>query len=431
MPRSVRPYVRRGLPARNVKSPTLTVVALESSAESPIPVRTVAQAIGQWVGRLGRIWVDGQLTEITRRPGTNTVFFVLRDPAADISLRVTAARQLVDALADRLTEGSRVVVWAKPEFYIARGMLQLHALEIRPVGVGELLARIERLKQLLAAEGLFAAERKRPLPFLPGTVGLICGRESAAERDVLDNARRRWPAVQFRVEQVAVQGPYAVTEVVRSVQVLDADPLVDVIVIARGGGSVEDLLPFSDEALLRAVSACRTPVVSAIGHEPDSPLLDLVADVRASTPTDAGKLIVPDVTEEQRRISLLRDRAFRYVATRIDRERDALRNLMARPVLASPERDIDRRAKEVDDLLSRARRCLTASLDRAADDVVHLLARVRALSPAATLERGYAIVQDADGLVLKSVATVDAGADISVRMADGRLTATVASTMPA
>jgi exodeoxyribonuclease VII large subunit len=406
-------------------------VALESSAESPIPVRTVAQAIGQWVGRLGRIWVDGQLTEITRRPGTNTVFFVLRDPAADISLRVTAARQLVDALADRLTEGSRVVVWAKPEFYIARGMLQLHALEIRPVGVGELLARIERLKQLLAAEGLFAADRKRRLPFLPGTVGLICGRESAAERDVLDNARRRWPAVQFRVEPVAVQGPYAVTEVVRSLQVLDADPLVDVIVIARGGGSVEDLLPFSDEALIRAVSACRTPVVSAIGHEPDSPLLDLVADVRASTPTDAGKLIVPDVAEEQRRISLLRDRAFRSVATRIDREHDALRGLMARPVLASPERDIDRRAKEIDDLRSRSRRSLTASLDRAADDVVHLLARVRALSPAATLERGYAIVQDADGLVLKSIADVDAGAGISVRMADGRLTATVVEALPA
>jgi exodeoxyribonuclease VII large subunit len=406
-------------------------MALESSAESPIPVRTVAQAIGQWVGRLGRIWVDGQLTEITRRPGTNTVFFVLRDPAADISLRVTAARQLVDALTDRLTEGSRVVVWAKPEFYIARGMLQLHALEIRPVGVGELLARIERLKQLLAAEGLFAADRKQRLPFLPGIVGLICGRESAAERDVLDNAKRRWPAVTFRVEPVAVQGPYAVTEVVRSLQILDADPLVDVIVIARGGGSVEDLLPFSDEALLRAVSACRTPVVSAIGHEPDSPLLDLVADVRASTPTDAGKLIVPDVGEEQRRISLLRDRAFRYVVTRIDREHDALRNLRARPVLASPERDIDRRAREIGDLLSRARRCLASSLDRAADDVVHLLARVRALSPAATLERGYAIVQDADGLVLKSVAKVEPGVGISVRVADGRLAATVVEASPA
>jgi exodeoxyribonuclease VII large subunit len=243
------------------------------------------------------VWVDGQLTQITRRPGTNTVFFVLRDPAADISLNVTAARQLIDGMADQLTEGSRVVVWAKPEFYLARGALQLHALEIRPVGVGELLARIERLKRLLASEGLFDTDRKRRLPFLPGTVGLVCGRGSAAERDVLENAKRRWPAVQFRVEAVAVQGPYAVAEIVNAVHILDADPQVDVIVIARGGGSVEDLLPFSDEALLRAASACRTPIVSAIGHEPDSPLLDLVADVRASTPTDAGKLIVPDLAE--------------------------------------------------------------------------------------------------------------------------------------
>jgi exodeoxyribonuclease VII large subunit len=402
-------------------------VALESSAESPIPVRSVANAIGQWVGRLGRVWVDGQLTQITRRPGTNTVFFVLRDPAADISLNVTAARQLIDGMADQLTEGSRVVVWAKPEFYLARGALQLHALEIRPVGVGELLARIERLKRLLASEGLFDADRKRRLPFLPGTVGLVCGRGSAAERDVLENAKRRWPAVQFRIEAVAVQGPYAVAEIVNAVQSLDADPQVDVIVIARGGGSVEDLLPFSDEALLRAASVCRTPIVSAIGHEPDSPLLDLVADVRASTPTDAGKLIVPDVAEEQRRISLLRDRALRYVATRIEREQDALRSLRARPVLATPERDVDRRAREVIDLVARARRSLAAGLDRAADDVVHLLARVRSLSPAATLERGYAVVQDDEGRVLRSAAGVRPGAAIGVRLASGRLTAAVTS----
>jgi exodeoxyribonuclease VII large subunit len=405
-------------------------VALESSAESPIPVRTVANAIGQWVGRLGRVWVDGQLTQITRRPGTNTVFFVLRDPAADISLNVTAARQLIDGMADQLTEGSRVVVWAKPEFYLARGSLQLHALEIRPVGVGELLARIERLKRLLASEGLFDAGRKRRLPFLPSTIGLICGRESAAERDVLENARRRWPAVQFRVEAVAVQGSYAVSEIVKALQTLDADPQVDVIVIARGGGSVEDLLPFSDEALLRAASACRTPIVSAIGHEPDSPLLDLVADVRASTPTDAGKLIVPDVAEEQRRITLLRDRALRYVATRIEREQDALRSLLARPVLATPERDLERRAHDLVDLLSRARRSLAAGLDRAADDVTHLLARVRSLSPAATLERGYAVVQDADGRVMRSAAGVDPGALIGVRLASGRLTAAVVSAEP-
>jgi exodeoxyribonuclease VII large subunit len=405
-------------------------VALESSAESPIPVRTVANAISQWVGRLGRVWVDGQLTEISRRPGTNTVFFVLRDPAADISLRVTAAKQLVDGLPDQLAEGSRVVVWAKPEFYLSRGTLQLHALEIRPVGVGELLARIERLKRLLASEGLFDVDRKRRLPFLPGTIGLVCGRGSAAERDVLENAKRRWPAVQFRVVAVAVQGPYAVAEVVAALQTLDADPLVDVIVVARGGGSVEDLLPFSDETMLRAAAACRTPLVSAIGHEPDSPLLDLVADVRASTPTDAGKLVVPDVIEEQRRIALLRDRAFRYVTTRIAREQDGLRGLLARPVLANPGRDIKRRAAEVGDLVERARRCLTAGLDRAADDVTHLLARVRALSPAATLDRGYAIVQDAEGRVLQSSAGVAAGAAIGVRLAQGRLAATVTSTGP-
>jgi exodeoxyribonuclease VII large subunit len=398
---------------------------MDSSAEAPIPVRTVANAIGQWVGRLGRIWVDGQLTEITRRPGTNTVFFVLRDPAADISLRVTAARQLVDGLADVLTEGSRVVVWAKPEFYIARGQLQLHALEIRPVGVGELLARIERLKRMLATEGLFDTDRKRRLPFLPATIGLVCGRGSAAERDVLETARRRWPAVRFRVEAVAVQGPYAVAEVVKAIQVLDADGDVDVIVVARGGGSVEDLLPFSDETLLRAVAACSTPLVSAIGHEPDSPLLDLVADVRASTPTDAGKLVVPDVAEEQRRIVALRDRALRSVLARIDREQRGLDGLRARPVLAAPERDLDRRLAEMSDLVARARRCLASGLDRAADDITHLLARVRSLSPAATLERGYAIVQDADGLVLRSAADTGVGAQIGVRLAQGRLAAAV------
>ena len=400
-------------------------MALESSAESPIPVRTVAQAISDWVGRLGRVWIDGQLTEITRRPGTNRVFFVLRDPAADISLRVTAARQLVDSLDGQLAEGARVVVWAKPEFYAGRGTLQLNAVEIRPVGVGELLARIERLKRLLASEGLFSPERKHPLPFLPNTVGLICGRASAAERDVLENAKRRWPAVSFRVENVAVQGPYAVAEVVQALQKLEQDAAVDVIVIARGGGSVEDLLPFSDETLLRAVSACFTPVVSAIGHEPDSPLLDLVADVRASTPTDAGKLIVPDVSEELRRVTQLRDRGLRCVLARIEREQHGLDTLRARPALAHPERDLDRRSSEANDLVARARRCLSAALDRGADDVEHLLARVRSLSPSATLERGYAIVQDDEGRVLRSAADTARGAHLAIRLAEGRLTAQV------
>src|SRR3954464_11569835 len=266
---------------------------MESTAESPLPVRTVALAIGGWVGRRGRVWVEGQITQLTRRPGQATAFLVLRDTAAEMSLQVACPRGLVDGLEPPLSEGSRVVVWAQPEFRPQRGTLSLTAYDVRPVGVGALLARLEQLRQTLAAEGLFAAERKLPLPFLPRTVGLVTGRASAAERDVVDNARRRWPAVRFRLENVAVQGPYAVSEVSAAIQRLDAAPggdgiggdrEVDVIVVARGGGSVEDLLPFSDETMVRAVVATRVPVVTAVGHESDVPLVDHAADRRASTP---------------------------------------------------------------------------------------------------------------------------------------------------
>ncbi|MBO0892025.1 MAG: exodeoxyribonuclease VII large subunit, partial [Acidothermales bacterium] len=286
---------------------------LETSPERPVPVRTAAQLIAQWVGRLGRVWVDGQVTEVSRRQGAATVFLTLRDPVAQVSLRVTCPRQVFDGVRPPLVDGARVVVHGKPEMYVARGQLSLATTDIRPVGVGELLARLERLRQILASEGLFAAERKRRPPFLPGRIGLVCGRDSAAERDVRENARRRWPAVRFRVEQVAVQGPYAATDVADAVARLDNDPEVDVIVVARGGGSLEDLLPFSDEGLLRAVATCRTPVVSAVGHEQDTPLLDLVADVRASTPTDAAKRVVPDVGEETALVTALRDRGRRHL----------------------------------------------------------------------------------------------------------------------
>src|SRR6266567_5240972 len=255
---------------------------LETSPEAPVPVRTVLQLVGGWIGKLGRVWVEGQIAECTKRGGT--VYLTLRDPVAAVSTRVTCARAVFDETDPQV--GARVVIYAKPDFNASRGSFALSALQIRAVGLGELLARLERLRKSLAAEGMFAPERKRPLPFLPGLVGLVCGRDSAAERDVLENAARRWPSVRFRVEQVAVQGPYAVAEVTDALHALDADTEVDVIIVARGGGSIEDLLPFSDESLVRAVAACRTPVVSAIGHEQDVPLLDLVADVRASTPTD-------------------------------------------------------------------------------------------------------------------------------------------------
>jgi len=397
-------------------------MALANSAEHPLPVRTVARSISEWIARLGRVWVEGQVTQLSRRPGT--VFLTLRDPVADMSLSITCPRQVVESVVPPLAEGDRVVIHAKPEFYAGRGTLSLKAIEIRPVGVGELLARLERLKGVLAAEGLFAADRKRPLPFLPRTVGLITGRAGAAERDVLENARRRWPAVQFEVREVAVQGHLAVEQVIGALRELDRAVHVDVIVVARGGGSVEDLLPFSDEAMCRAVVACLTPVVSAIGHEPDSPLLDLVADVRCSTPTDAGKRVVPDVLEERSRITHLRDRARRVAVGTAERELHRLEAMRSRPVLADPATLVDGRRTEVLALRERARRCTSGRLEAAVRDLDHVRARVVALSPQATLDRGYAVVQDEDGLVVRDADAVPPGADLQVRLAAGTLLVT-------
>lgn len=396
-----------------------------SSPEEPWPVRVVSQKVGAWIARLGWIWVDGQVAQISRRPGAATVFLTLRDPSADISFTVTTNRDVLDSGAPELAPGARVVLHAKPDFYAGRGTLSLRADEIRQVGLGELLARLEKLKKLLAAEGLFDRARKRRPPFLPARIGLITGRASAAERDVLTNARRRWPAVEFRTVNVAVQGPTAVPQIIDALRALEADESVDVIVIARGGGGIEDLLPFSDEALCRAVFACRTPVVSAIGHETDTPLLDFVADVRASTPTDAAKRLVPDLAEEVRAIGQARSRLERAVRNLVDREEHRLTGLRSRPVLARPELMVDQRGGEVAQLRQRAGRCLQHRLGAAENDLRHTLARLRALSPAATLERGYAIVQRADGHVVRAAAEVTKGDPLRVRLADGELSATV------
>jgi exodeoxyribonuclease VII large subunit len=396
-----------------------------STPEEPWPVRVVSQKIGSWIAKLGWVWVDGQLAQISRRPGASTVFLTLRDPSADLSLTVTTNRDVLDIGAPNLAEGARVVLHAKPEYYPARGTLSLRADEIRQVGLGELLARLERLKKLLAAEGLFDLARKRRLPFLPGRIGLITGRASAAERDVLTNARRRWPAVEFRVVNVAVQGPTAVPQMIDALRVLDQDPSVDVILLARGGGGVEDLLPFSDEALCRAVFACRTPVVSAIGHETDTPLVDFVADARASTPTDAAKRVVPDLAEEVRLIRTARQRLGRAVTNLLDREQHRIDGLRSRPVLARPYVMLDQRAAELTTLRGRAARCLAHRVDAATDSLAHTTARLRALSPAATLQRGYAIVQRADGHVVRAAAEVGVDDSLRVRLAEGELAAKV------
>ncbi|NJQ00473.1 exodeoxyribonuclease VII large subunit [Streptomyces zingiberis] len=405
-------------------------MALTTSADAPVPVGEVSRLIGSWIDRLGAVWVEGQITQLSRRPGAGVVFLTLRDPSHDVSIVVTCFRAVFDQVADVVTEGARVVVHAKPEWYAPRGQLSLRAAEIRPVGVGELLARLERLKRSLTAEGLFAAGRKRALPFLPQLIGLVCGRASAAERDVLENARLRWPAVRFEVRNVAVQGVHAVPQVIEAVRELDAHPGVDVIIVARGGGSVEDLLPFSDEQVVRAVAACRTPVVSAIGHEPDTPLLDLVADLRASTPTAAAKLVVPDVGEELQRVRQLRERSLRAVNGLLDREERGLAAARARPCMERPHRMVEERAERITELCDRSRRTLGHLLDRADSELTHTRARVVALSPAATLRRGYAVLQRPDGAVVRVAAEVPPGERLRARVADGELTVVAAGEAP-
>ncbi|ORB83696.1 exodeoxyribonuclease VII large subunit [Mycobacterium kansasii] len=406
----------------------MTQASHANSAENPFPVRAVAIRVAGWIDRLGTVWVEGQLAQITMRPNSKTVFMVLRDPAADMSLNVTCSRDLVLAAPVKLTEGTQVVVCGKPSFYTGRGTFSLRLSEIRAVGVGELLARIERLRRLLDAEGLFDPRLKRPIPFLPNMVGLITGRASAAERDVTSVATVRWPGVRFAVRNAAVQGPNAVVQIVEALRELDRHLEVDVIVLARGGGSVEDLLPFSDETLCRAISACRTPVISAVGHEPDNPLCDLVADLRAATPTDAAKKVVPDTAAEQRLIVDLRRRSAQALRNWVSREERALAHLRSRPVLADPLKALTVRAEEIQRARSALRRDVNRLIAAETERVGHLSARLSTLGPAATLARGYAVLQRLSAAgqpagVLRSVHDAPAGTRLRVRVADGAIAA--------
>lgn len=373
---------------------------LETSAESPAAVRTVSRLLSDWIGRLGAVWIDGQVAEYRPRAGARNHYLVLRDTDVDMSLTVVADASVIGRLDPPLAEGQRIVVHARPDFWAARGSLSLRAKEIRPVGLGALLAELERLKALLTAEGLFAPERKKPLPFIPRRIGLICGRASAAMEDVLVNSRERWPTIRFEVREVPVQGVQAVAAVTAALVELDVMPEVDVIILARGGGSVEDLLPFSNEALVRAVAACLTPVVSAIGHEQDAPLVDFVADLRASTPTDAAKRVVPSLREQNALVEALRRRGSVVLRHLLDREQQGLRH----------RRD-------------RARSIVLNRLDAARNDIEHLTARARSLSPSATLERGYAIVTRADGGIVRRADDAAPGDLLDIRLGEGRLRA--------
>jgi exodeoxyribonuclease VII large subunit len=395
----------------------------ETSSESPAPVRVVSEAIKDYVDRLGPIWIEGEISELNERSGM-MAFMRLRDTSVDMSISVMCHKSVI-ATVKPLPDNARVVMYAKPSWYTKNGSLSFSAREIRQVGVGELLARLEALKNQLAGEGLFNSDRKVALPLLPKVIGLICGRNTDAEKDVVENAKRRWPSVQFEIREVTVQGAAAVTEVSDALRELEANKDVEVIIITRGGGSFEDLLPFSDEGLVRLAASCETPIVSAIGHEKDSPLLDLVADYRASTPTDAAKRVVPDISEEIAMIEQMRDRARRTLVNRIDLESTRITNFRNRPVMKDPHVLITSRAEIITGLRDRSNRSFGASLKLAKEELKQVKARVRALSPQSTLDRGYSVVQLADGQIVTDPKRLKQGDELRLRLAKGETKATV------
>ena len=394
----------------------------ETSSEAPATVRTVSEAIKEYVDRLGPIWIEGEISELNERSGM-MAFMRLRDPSVDMSISVMCHKSVIAAVKP-LPDNARIVMYAKPSWYTKNGSLSFSAREIRQVGVGELLARLEALKNLLAGEGLFNSDRKVALPLLPKVIGLICGRNTDAEKDVVENAKRRWPSVQFEIREVTVQGAAAVSEVSDALRELEANKDVEVIIITRGGGSFEDLLPFSDEGLVRLAASCETPIVSAIGHEKDSPLLDLVADYRASTPTDAAKRVVPDISEEIAMIEQMRDRARRTLVNRIDLEATRITNLRNRPVMKDPLVLITSRAEIITGLRDRSNRSFGASLKLAKEELKQIKARVRALSPQSTLDRGYSVVQLADGQIVTDPKKLKQGDELRLRLAKGETKAT-------
>jgi exodeoxyribonuclease VII large subunit len=395
----------------------------ETSSEKPAPVRVVTEAIKEYLDRLGPIWIEGEISELNERSG-GMAFMRLRDTSADMSLSVMCYKTVL-ASVQPLPANARVVIHAKASWYTKSGTLTMSAKEIRQVGVGELLARLEELKGVLAKEGLFDSDRKVSLPRLPNKVGLICGRNTDAMKDVVENARRRWPAVEFEIREVAVQGSAAVVEVSQALAELEAREDVDVIIITRGGGSFEDLLPFSDESLVRLARSCLTPIVSAIGHEKDSPLLDLVADYRASTPTDAAKRVVPDIAQEIADIDLIRQRLFRKVTHLLDFEISTISHLLTRPVMKDPMVIVTSRVDQISTARDRAARTMTALIDSEKRELKQVRAHLRSLSPQSTLDRGYSVATLEDGAIARDASKIAAGSNLTIRLAKGSLEATV------
>lgn len=392
-----------------------------ATREAPWPVALLSGKIKQYLDRLGTVWVEGEITQWGLSGGN--IYGKLKDLDADATMSFQVWSSVRARFTEQFKQGDRVVALVKVNWWVKGGSLSMQVYELKHVGIGDLLERLERLRTQLAAEGLFDPARKQRLPFLPGVVGLITGKDSDAEHDVLRNARLRWPSVEFRVVHAAVQGDRTVPELLSALRRLDADPEVEVIIIARGGGDFQNLLGFSDERLVRAVAAASTPIVSAIGHEADRPLLDEVADLRASTPTDAAKRVVPDVGEELVRVGQARARLAMRLQHQLSHEIDRIGHLRSRPALADSSWIVDRRAEELTRWVARGAELIERSLERADSRVAELRGHLRALSPQATLDRGYAIAQLPDGRVLRAADQAPEGTRFTLALADGAIAA--------
>lgn len=395
------------------------------SPENPMQVRDAARSLADLINPLPAIWIEGEITQVKIRPNSDWVFLDLRDVAQEATLNVMLSKNALKISKLVPTSGMRVVINGKPEFWSNRGTLVIRAKAIQTLGLGELMLRLEELKQKLALEGLFAETRKRTLPFLPKKIGLICGRASAAMGDVIENAQRRWPIAEFVTLEVAVQGAKAAGEVTQALKKLHSRSDIDVIIITRGGGSFEDLLPFSDENLIRAVAASQIPVISAIGHEEDSPLLDLVADVRASTPTDAARKVVPDFDYEFDLIENTLENLRRFVANAIEREQLLLDRLLENSALDSVENFLSPYLDQLSDARFQIREITQSKVRSEILWLEPTKAQLKALSPLATLERGFAIVQRDNGSLVKSAKDVKKGEQLRIRLAKDSVKAKV------
>ena len=405
--------------------------AADTTRDNPWPLSRLTQNIKIYVDRMSPLWVEGQVVQYNPRPGSRMAFFTLRDTESDTSMTVTAFPNVITAIGAGFEEGVKVVARVKPVFWERSGSLNLQAAEVHLQGLGDLLAQIERLRQRLAAEGLFDTDRKKPLPFLPRVIGLVCGRNAKAKDDVIVNASARWPGAHFEVREVAVQGQYAVREVTQAIAELDSLPQVDVIVVARGGGSVEDLLPFSDEALVRAAAQTSTPLVSAIGHEGDAPLLDYVADYRASTPTDAARRIVPDLAQELDGLARAREGMRSAIQRRLAQERYNLDLLVSRPIFLAPAATLEPHRTFIDSALTSLRTQVERRLSSERQSILQASATLQALSPQATLERGYSMLRLPSGELVRDASQVPKGTLVEGILAQGRLVAQVVGSTPA